>query len=190
MGVIRDGPATPRRCPDRIGPPVLPRRQSPHPGESEEDEMTFEEKVERLSAIEDIKQLKARYCQLCDAGYDPDGIAAMFVEDGIWDGGENFGCHVGREAIHGFFSGISNDIVFAAHLVLNPIITVDGDSANGKWWLIMPCTTELGGGPKEARWLLAEYDDDYVRVDGTWYYKHLRIDLKFFTPHKDGWVEE
>ena len=151
--------------------------------------MTFEEKVERLSAIEDIKQLKARYCQLCDAGYDPDGIAAMFVEDGVWDGGPEFGCHVGREAIHAFFSGVSNDIVFAAHLVLNPIITVDGDTANGKWWLIMPCTTELGGGPKEARWLLAEYDDDYVRVDGTWYYKHLRIDLKFFTPHKDGWVE-
>ena len=151
--------------------------------------MTFEEKVERLNAIEDIKQLKARYCQLCDAGYDPDGIAAMFVEDGVWDGGANFGCHTGRAAIHEFFSGISNDIVFAAHLVLNPIITVDGDSANGKWWLIMPCTTELGGGPKEARWLLAEYDDDYVRVDGTWYYKHLRIDLKFFTPHKDGWVE-
>ena len=74
--------------------------------------MTFEEKVERLSAIEDIKQLKARYCQLCDAGYDPDGIAAMFVEDGVWDGGEQFGCHVGREAIHGFFSGVSSDIVF------------------------------------------------------------------------------
>ena len=54
----------------------------------------------------------------------------------------------------------------------------------------MPCTTELGGAPKEARWLLAEYDDDYVRVDGTWYYKRLRIDLKFFTPHKDGWVED
>ena len=152
--------------------------------------MTFEEKVERLNAIEDIKQLKARYCQLCDAGYDPDGIAAMFVENGVWDGGEQFGCHVGREAIHGFFSGVSSDIVFAAHLVLNPIIAVDGDAANGKWWLIMPCTTELGGGPKEARWLLAEYDDDYVRVDGTWYYKHLRIDLKFFTPHKDGWVQE
>ena len=46
--------------------------------------MTFEEKVERLNAIEDIKQLKARYCQLCDAGYDPDGIAAMFVEEGVW----------------------------------------------------------------------------------------------------------
>ena len=27
-------------------------------------------------------------------------------------------------------------------------------------------------------------------IDGTWYYKHLRIDLKFFSAHKDGWVQE
>ena len=150
--------------------------------------MTFEEQVARLTAIEDIKQLKARYCQLCDAGYDPDGLAAMFVEDAIWDGA-SFGRHVGRAAIRAFFAGISNDIVFAAHLVLNPIITVEGDTANGKWWLIMPCTTAADGGGKEARWLLAEYDDDYVRIDGAWYFKHLRLDLKFFAPHKDGWVE-
>lgn len=151
--------------------------------------MTFEEKVERLTAIEDIKQLKARYCQLCDAGYDPDGLSAMFVEDGIWDGGP-FGRYVGRAEIHKFFAGISGDIVFAAHMVLNPIITVDGDTANGKWWLIMPCTTTLEGAPKEARWLLAEYDDDYVRVGDEWLYKHLKLDLKFFSPHKDGWVEQ
>ena len=31
--------------------------------------------VARLSAIEDIKQLKARYCAFCDQQYDPDGLA-------------------------------------------------------------------------------------------------------------------
>lgn len=150
------------------------------------DDATFRKQVERLSAIEDIKQLKARYCALCDAGYDPDGISAMFVEDGIWDGAD-FGRHEGRAAIHAFFSSISGDIVFAAHMVLNPIITVDGDTANGKWWLIMPCTTATDG-EKEARWLLAEYDDDYVKVDGEWMFKSLKLDLKFFAPHKAGWV--
>ena len=74
-------------------------------------------------------------------------------------------------------------------MVLNPIITVDGDSANGKWWLIMPCTTNIEG-KKEARWLAAEYDDDYVRQDGVWLNKHLKLDLKFFAPHLDGWVEQ
>jgi len=152
-------------------------------------EATLEQQVARLTAIEDIKQMKAQYCAYCDAGYDPEGIASLFVEDGIWDGGEAFGRHEGVEAIKAFFRGISSDIVFAGHLVLNPIITVDGDSANGKWWLIMPCTTNMEG-KKEARWLAAEYDDDYVKRDGRWLNKHLRIDLKFFAPYLDGWVDQ
>lgn len=151
-------------------------------------EQTLEQQVARLTAIEDIKQMKALYCHYCDNGYDPDGIAGLFTEDGIWDGAD-FGRYEGREAIREFFRGISSDIVFAGHLVLNPIITVDGDSANGKWWLIMPCTTNMEG-KKEARWLAAEYDDDYVKVDGRWLNKHLKLDLKFFAPHLDGWVEQ
>ncbi len=151
--------------------------------------MTFEEQVARLSAIEDIKQLKAHYCALCDTGYQPEPLAALFTEDGIWDGGEQFGRYVGRDEIRNFFAGVSGQIVFAAHLVLNPIITVNGDSANGKWWLLMPCTTAEEGG-KEARWLAAEYDDDYVKVNGAWLYKHLRLDLKFFTPHLAGWADQ
>ena len=151
-------------------------------------EQTLEQQVARLTAIEDIKQMKALYCHYCDIGYDPEGIGNLFVEDGIWDGAD-FGRYEGRAAIKEFFSGISSDIVFAGHLVLNPIITVDGDTANGKWWLIMPCTTKLEG-KREARWLAAEYDDDYVKQDGVWLNKHLRLDVKFFAPHLDGWVEQ
>ena len=138
-------------------------------------EPTLEQQVARLTAIEDIKQLKAIYCAYCDDGYNPEGIANLFVEDGIWDGAD-FGRHVGNNAIKEFFASISSDITFAGHLVVNPIITVDGNSANGKWWLIMPCTTNIDGN-KEARWLAAEYDDDYVKRDGKWLFKHLRLDL-------------
>lgn len=150
-------------------------------------ELSFEQQVTRLAAIEDIKQMKAEYCAYCDDGYDPERLAPLFVEDAIWDGGE-FGRYEGVAEIKKFFSGISADIIFAGHLVLNPIITVDGDTANGKWWLIMPCTTNLEG-KKEARWLAAEYDDDYVKRDGKWLYKHLRLDLKFFAPHLEGWAK-
>lgn len=151
-------------------------------------EPSLEQQVARLAAIEDIKQMKAQYCAYCDAGYDPEGIASLFVEDGIWDGGPEFGRYEGVAAIKEFFRGISGDILFAGHLVLNPIITVDGDTAHGRWWLIMPCTTNTDGN-KEARWLAAEYADDYVKRDGRWLYKHLRLDLKFFAPHLKGWVD-
>ncbi len=45
------------------------------------------EKIQWLFDIEQIKQLKHRYCAYCDEQYDPDGIASLFTEDGVWDGG-------------------------------------------------------------------------------------------------------
>ena len=149
---------------------------------------TIEQEVRRIGAIEDIKQLKARYCAYCDAKYDPDGIASMFIEDGIWDGA-SFGVHKGKSEIHKFFSSISDNIVFAGHLVVNPIIEVseDASSATGKWWLIMPCTVKEDG-KNEARWLLGEYSDEYVCVDDEWYYKSLKLELHKFVPYSEGWV--
>ena len=102
-------------------------------------ELTLEQQVARLTAIEDIKQMKSQYCYYADHGYDPDGMASLFVEDAIWDGGD-FGRYEGKAAIREFFVGIKDEIVFAIHPVMNPIITLDGDTANAKWCLIMWCT--------------------------------------------------
>ena len=151
-------------------------------------EMTLEQQVDRLTAIEAIKQLKARYCAYCDAGYDADGICSVFEPDGVFDAGESFGRYEGHAAIHAFFTGISSRILFAAHLVLNPIITVDGDRANGKWWILMPCTVRDEGKEPEGRWLLSQYDDDYVRRDGVWRIQILRLDVKYFVPHLEDWA--
>src|SRR5260221_404979 len=125
------------------------------------------QRVARLEAIEEIKGLKARYCAYCDDNYDPEGIASLFVEDGLWDG-ERFGRHVGRDQIKAFFKSISGEIVFAAHLALNPIIEAkDADHATGRWRLIMPATVRTDG-KNEARWLVAAYTESYVRVNGVW----------------------
>jgi hypothetical protein len=130
-----------------------------------------QQRLAQLEAIEAIKQLKYRYCAYCDDKYNPSGIAALFTEDGIWEG-ESFGQHVGRAAITAHFQRVSGEIVFAAHLALNPIIEVDDDTATGKWRLIMPATV-ITSGIKEARWLWGAYDDHYVRVDGVWMFKRL-----------------
>ena len=117
-------------------------------------QLTLEERVDRLESIEAIKRLKAVYCMYCDAKYDAEGICSLFTEDGVWDGGPSFGRYEGHDQIRKFFEGISGDIVFAAHLVLNPIITVEGNKAHGRWWLHMPCTAinDAGnsGGPLAA----------------------------------------
>jgi hypothetical protein len=146
-----------------------------------------QQRLVRLEAIEAIKQLKYRYCAYCDDKYNPSGIAALFTEDGIWEG-ESFGQHVGRAAIKAHFQRVSGEIVFAAHLALNPIIEVDGDTATGKWRLIMPATV-INSGVKEARWLLGAYDDRYVSVDGAWMFKRLSFHINFYSPHAGNWAE-
>ena len=56
----------------------------------------LQKRVARLADIEKIKNLKARYC---DDNYDADGIASLFIEDGIFDGGLSRPVSEGREAV-------------------------------------------------------------------------------------------
>lgn len=143
-------------------------------------------KIQRLEDIEAIRNLKARYCAFCDDGYDPDGIASLFVEEGIWEGGIRArGKHEGREAIRSYFTGTSSRITFSVHNAINPIIEVDGDTAHASWNLFQPCT-ESG----QAYWVSGVYQDDYVKVDGQWFFKHLRITFNFWTPFEQGWDKQ
>jgi hypothetical protein len=144
--------------------------------------------VARLEAIEEIKRLKARYFEYCDHDYDPDGITALFAKNGSFDG-EQFGRHVGHDQIRAYFARISGQIVFAAHLGLNPIIEVlDEEHATGKWRLLMPATTRANG-RNEARWLVGAYDDRYVRVGGVWLFEAMNLHVNLFEPHQGSWAD-
>jgi hypothetical protein len=58
----------------------------------------LEKRITVLEDIEAIKKLKARYCAICDDDHNPDRISSVFVEDGIWEGGD-FGKAQGHRAI-------------------------------------------------------------------------------------------
>ena len=149
--------------------------------------LSLEQRIARLEAAEQIRAMKAYYCELCDRGYDPDSLCALFTEDAVWDGG-HFGRHEGRHAIHTFFGGISGSLVFAAHLVMNPVIEfLDDDTAVGKWRLWEPATVKENG-MLESKILLAGYEDVYVKVDGKWLYKSLKLHVNFFASLTDGWA--
>jgi len=139
----------------------------------------MEQQIQRLIDIEDIKQLKLRYASYCDQQYNPDGIASCFTEDGVWDGGENFGLHTGRKEIIGFFSGANELVSFAMHYTTNPLIDVNGDEATGQWHLWQPMMMKEDN---QAMWLMAQYLEDYVREDGKWLIKSLTLKVKSFTP--------
>ena len=145
----------------------------------------LERRIKALEDVEEIKRLKARYCAFCDDSYDADAIAALFTADAVWDGGIR-GRADGREEIRSFFVRASQRLPFTVHMVMNPIIEVDGDRATGIWYLFQACTY---GDNDQAVWGSARYDEEYVRVDGSWMFQNLKLTSFFWTPFDQGWAK-
>ena len=91
-------------------------------------------------------------------------------------------------AIEAFFGGVSSQIVFAAHLAMNFIIDVEGDRGTGKWRILMPCTM-MEEGKKVSRWLLGDYEEDYVRINGTWLFKKMDYLMNYSVPFDQSWAD-
>jgi len=138
------------------------------------DLATLEGRITRLEDIEAIKQLKARYCEICDDMHNPNRINGLFVEDAIWES-PDFGKAVGHAEIRALFSKFQTMFSFSQHNITNPIIEVSGDRATGIWYIQGPWTH--ADGDREI-WMTARYDDDYVRIDNEWKYQHLRASVR------------
>ena len=149
-------------------------------------EADLQRRIKVLDDIEQIRRLKAQYFAHCDDNYNPDALAEMFVEDAVWGVGF-WGKFEGREAIRGFFSDVSKSRPFAVHWGMNPIIEVNGDTATGIWYLFMASTVGEGN---YAMWSSGRYDEEYVRVDGQWKIKYLKMTSFFRTPYDQGWVKK
>tara|TARA_B100000809_G_scaffold239364_1_gene260860 strand:- start:198 stop:692 length:495 start_codon:yes stop_codon:yes gene_type:complete len=148
----------------------------------------LEDLENRIRAVEDtdaIRNLKARYAELCDDDYNPDGIAALFVDDAVWESGP-LGRFEGKESIRDFFRGASEIFTFAIHYSLNPQIEITGDTARARWYLFMPCTV---GDGDQAMWRAGIDDEEYVRVDGHWMFKSKKSTGIFNTPFDSGWAK-
>jgi hypothetical protein len=135
------------------------------------DLAALEARIARLEDLEAIKQLKARYCEICDDDHNPDRITSVFAEDGVWEG-RGIGQARGHEEIRELFKRFQSMITFSQHMVMNPIIEVDGDSAKGTWYFFGPFTMTEGN---QAKWQAVRYHEDYVKVDGEWKIAHLRV---------------
>src|SRR5208337_4895135 len=67
---------------------ALARDSTDKGGSQNMDLAEIERRLTRLEDIEAIKQLKARYCEICDDDHNPDRITLVFAEDGIWESAE------------------------------------------------------------------------------------------------------
>ena len=136
--------------------------------------MTLEERITRLEDIEAIKQLKARYAEICDDMHNPERITSVFAEDAIWES-PDFGKAVGHAEIKALFTRFQQMFSFSQHNMMNPIIEVNGNRATGIWYIMGPWTYTKTG---EQKWFALRYDDDYVKINGQWKYAHLRARMR------------
>ena len=123
--------------------------------------------IERLVAIQDIEQLKARFMRCVDTKNLPclrDEVFAPGAE--IHFKGADYDISaVGWTAIEKFYQDAFTTKKFGMHTAHTPEITVSGETARGTWYLHdifvnLEENTTLQGS--------ALYDDSYARIDGQW----------------------
>lgn len=143
-------------------------------------------RLQRLEDIEEIRRLKLRYAKLCDDNYNPDGLAALFTEDGVWDAGD-FGVVRGREDIRAHWAKTSEQFPFALHYISNHVVDIEplADEASGRCYLWEPLT--MNG---RACWSAVTYDERYRRVQEAWYFSEMKLQVHFLTPYEEGWAKE
>ena len=157
--------------------------------------MSTEERLDRLESEREIRALVHRYAELCDAAYDPDGLAGLFTADATWssrtrDGSVDFGRYSGREAIRTFFAGASADLgPMTLHYLLSPRVEIgpDRDSARGHCYLYAildrrPAGVEAGSAERERIILAGTYDHRFQRVEGRWLISASACDLSLEAP--------
>lgn len=117
---------------------------------------------------EDIRALLVRYCQLCDDG-DFEAFAALFDDDATFTVlGET---HHGRDQIQAFMAAAQPPEARGKHLISQPLIVLDGDTAT---------TATDYAFIGRARGGLAvtssgRYVDRLVRRDGRWLFAARQI---------------
>lgn len=130
----------------------------------------LEARIKVLEDIENIRRLKAAYCEACDDDHNGAAVAALFIPDGVWQqSGDR--AHEGRAEIAAKMLGIRGKKYMArsTHMVTNPVIDVDGDEATGNWKFVMMYTATDGAFIR----IIGHYNEQYTRHESEWHFRSL-----------------
>jgi len=142
----------------------------------------LEATVRALADKESIRDLARRYAHYVWRK-DVDGVVGLFTDDGVMDTGDRppiRGCAALRAEYQKMIGG--PDFHPFVH---NHIVELHGDTATGVCYLDLRATVDgtsmIGAG---------HYDDEYVRVGGTWKFRARTLRLTHFVPLREGWAEQ
>jgi ketosteroid isomerase-like protein len=134
--------------------------------------------------VEAIRSLKLRYAELCDTGYDPDKLTALFTDDGIFEvTGQVY--YQGREQLREHWINVGQRIPFALHFVTNHLVELDpsGTEAEGRPYTLVAAHME-----GKAHWQGLRYREQYRKIDDQWYFSHVHMTVELSTPYDESWA--
>ena len=138
--------------------------------------------TERLLAIEEIRQLKARYFRCLDTK-DWAGLAAVFAPDGVLDHREAEMEHTvtGAQAIADSIEGAVREAITVHHGHMSEIEILSPTTARGIWAMEDKLWWPEGS-PYKTIHGYGHYHEEYSKVEGEWKISlnrltRLRIDI-------------
>ena len=143
----------------------------------------LEAAVQNLGDQEALRALRYRYHEYINEGKFA-AIPDLFTEDGDLDFGYLGKAH-GRAELGKFFGGISQVLSFIKQFVHNHTIQVQGDRGTGQSYLEAK-TVSKG----ESYVVAGRYDDEYVKQNGEWKFKSMKVLPYFTVPLREGWAQE
>jgi ketosteroid isomerase-like protein len=134
--------------------------------------MSLEDMQKRLQALEDLEAIRQMHCEYMSC---LDEIRFADALDFFMDDAEvevrNSGVMKGRENYSKIYLGTLavRKERHDAHLVAQPVVTVDGDTAHGHWIVYMLFSVP------QIDWIQGRHDCEYRKVDGVWKFSKLKF---------------
>ncbi len=141
--------------------------------------MSLEASVERLLALEAIRDLARRYAHYVWTR-DVRSAVGLFTADGVMDTGSQPPIR-GREALLAAYASMLGPSVFHP-FVHNHVIQLHGERANGTCYLdlraIIDGRSLIGSG---------RYEDTYALEDGRWKFNSRALLMEYLVPAGQSW---
>jgi hypothetical protein len=153
--------------------------------------VSLEQRKLRLEDLNAIKRLQSAYGYYLDQGL-WDQAADLFADDGSIEYALD-GVYAGKRRVRQYLYALGGGKAGLAqgqlneHMLLMPVITLaaDGQSAQGTWRDII-MAGHLG---KDAFWGEGPYENEYVKVNGTWKIRKIHWFQTLLVPYEGGWAK-
>jgi phosphoenolpyruvate synthase/pyruvate phosphate dikinase len=129
----------------------------------------LEKRVQAIEDLEEIKKLHQKYMDLMDNLRYPE-VLDLFTDDAKVEI-RNLGVLKGKEGLTDIYINKLGKRTARSegHFVIEPDITVDGDTARGTWLVYMLFSIP------DVQWVQGRNETEYVKVNGKWKIKSMKF---------------